>query len=585
MGSSLWVLTRARLQIVRNTFWRGKLSGKLGLIVLLGLVLAGSFGLYSFTRFLVALLLRPETAELLREAAAQTPGLPTEIAPFLAAVPSVVMLAALGLLVFSSFSSLLSSLYLSGDLDMLLVAPVPMRAVFIVKFFGGLLPQYLIMFALLAPVLVGYGQAMGYGPLYHLCAALALLLIPLLPAGIGALLVMGVVRVLPARRAREIVSVLGGLVGISFYLLSQLGGRLAPVVARPDNLAALLAADLPLLPSAWAGRALVAAGEGQALPLLFYGGLFLISSVAVFAACLLLAERLYYAGWSNMATQGGRVGRRKTNDERRSAGEGAPRPASWASGLAALLPLQSRAILAKDLRLFFRDLRNLQALIFPLALAAIWSFQAFSGPTVPPPAGMPAWARQLQGLAGAGIAFFICLSLSSVLAGTGVSREGKAYWLLKLAPISAWRLLLGKLALAYLPFPLVGTAFLAIVALVQGQPPLLFLQQWALVLLCGLGCAAFGMGLGAAFPRLDWENPSQQSTWQTGCLGTLFYPVYLLVVVAMVVGTAVGAELVGGGAAGLGLRLGGWVLALALTAAVVWLGAAIGTRGLERIEV
>ncbi|HMQ30253.1 MAG TPA: hypothetical protein PKD53_05965 [Chloroflexaceae bacterium] len=584
MINALWVLVRARLQIARNSFWRSKLSSKLGLIAIAALVGLGSFAIYSFTRFVVRSLRDPQVAELLREAAAQNPGVPADVEPFLAAIPSLVLLGALGLLIFSSFSSLLSSLYLSGDIDMLLAAPVPMRAVFVVKFFGGLLTQYLLLFAFLAPVLLGYGQGMGYGALYMLCAILALLLIPLLPAGLGALLVMAVVRVVPARRAREIVSVLGGLVGVSFYLLSQLGGRLAPAVATPDTLAALLAADLPLLPSAWAGRALVAAGEGEAAPLLFYGGLFLGASLLVFAGCLVLAERLYYAGWSNLATQGGRVKRPTTNDQRPTSIS--RRARSLVLGPWSLvLPQQSRAILAKDLRLFFRDLRNLQAIIFPLALAAIWSFQVFTGPPAGADDAMPAWFAELSELTGAGIAFFICLSLSSVLAGTGVSREGKAFWLLKLAPVSPWRLLLGKLALAYLPFPVVGTLFLAVVAVLRQQPPLVFLQQWALVLVCGLGCAAVGMGLGAAFPRLDWENPAQQSTWQSGCLGTIFYPIYLLVVVALVAGAAVVGELLGGGLAGAGLRLAGWALALALTAGVVWLGATIGTRGLERIEV
>ncbi len=584
MLNALWVLARARLQIVRNTFWRGKLRRKFVSLVLVALLGLGSFGLYGFTRFVVGAMRDPEVADLLREAATQTPGLPTAMAPFLAALPSAVLLGALAMLVFSSFSSLLSSLYLSGDLDMLLVAPVPMRAVFSVKFFGGLLSQYGILFALLAPVLIGYGQGLGYGPLYHLCTALVLLLLPLLPAGLGALLVMAVVRVLPARRAREMVSVLGGLVGIAFYIITQLGRQIAPVIARPANLQALLAADLPLLPSAWAGRALVAAGEGQMLPLVFYGGLFLGASLVVFAGCLMVAERLYYAGWSNITTQGGRV-RPKPQGKRQNTAAEQRRLAAIGYRLSAILPQQSSAILLKDIRLFFRDLRSLQALIFPLALAGIWSVQAFTGPPPASSAELPAWAGQFQDLAGGGIAFFICLSLSSVLAGTGVSREGRAFWLLKLAPVSPWRLLLGKLVLAYLPFPLVGTLFLSIVALLRHQPPLIFLQQWAIVLLSGLGCATFGMGLGAAFPRLDWENPARQSSWQSGCLGTLFYPLYLLVIVTLVLGPAVMAEVVGGGVAGMGLRLAGWAMAVTVTAGVVWLGVAIGTRGLERIEV
>jgi ABC-2 type transport system permease protein len=584
MFNAIVVLVRARLQILRNTFWRGRLVRKLGILALAALILFGAFGFYSFARFVVRALRSPQLLEVLREAATRNPDIPSDPAPYLAAVPSVVLLAALGLLVFSSFSSLLNSLFLSGDMDMLLVAPVPMRAVFVVKFFGGLLAQYLLLAALLGPVLLGYGQGMGYGPLYHLSAVIALLLTPLLPAGVGALLVMAVVRVLPARRAREIVSILGGLVGVSFYLLSQLGGQVAGRVATPENLGALLAADMPLLPSAWAGRALVAAGEGETLPLLFYGGLFVLASLAVFAGCLLLAERLYYAGWSNLAAEGGRISRARRDERQPRPGE--PQGLSLGDRLLAPLPRQSRAIFIKDLRLFSRDLRNLQALIFPVALAAIWTYQVFSGPPrATPRTPLPEWAAQLQELAGVGIAFFICLSLSTALAGTGVSREGKTFWILKLAPISSSRLLLGKLALAFLPFPLIGTLFLFGLGVARGVSPLLLIQQWGLLILGGLGCAAFGMGLGAFFPRLDWENPAQQSTWQTGCIGTIFYPLFLAAIFSLIAGAGLLAQRVGGSAAGAAIAAAGWALAAALTAAVVWLSLELGKRGLERIEI
>ncbi len=581
MLEAIWVLVRARAQIWRNSFWRGRLSGKLGLVAIAALIVTAAFGLYQFTRFLIAGLRSPELLAVLREAATANPGLPADPGPLLAVVPSIVLLAALSLLVFSSFSSLLSALYLAGDLEMLLVAPVPMRAVFVVKFFGGLLPQYLLLFALLGPVLAGYGQGMGYGPLYHLCAGLALLLLPLLPAGIGALLVMAVVRVLPARRVREIVSVLGGLLGVSFYVLSQLGGNLVPRVATPDTLGALLAADLPVLPSTWAGRALVAAGEGRPVALLFYGGLFLVVSLAVFSGCLVLAERLYYAGWSNLATQSGRVRRRTSRHGQADAPPRAARPLP-----SMLLPPASRAILTKDLRLFFRDLSNLQALIFPLAFAGIWIYQLLSGESAPAgPTGGPALLGELRTFGSVAIAFFICLSLSSALAGSGVSREGRSFWILKIAPISPGELLLGKLTLAYLPFPTVGSLFLVVLAALQRLSLGALLQQWLLLLLCGLGCAAFGMGLGAAFPRLDWENPQQQQTWQSGCISAVFYPFYLLLITALVFGAGALAGVLGGGMAGLGVSLAGWGAAVLLTAGVVWLGARIGTSGLERIEL
>jgi ABC-2 type transport system permease protein len=577
MLAATWVLARAQLIILRNTLWRAPLGAKLGNLAVAALAVLGASGAYGFTRLAVAALGSPELAELLREAAPANPGLPADPAPLLAALPAVALFGALTLLVFSSFGSLLSALFLARDLDALLVAPVPMRAVFVVKFFGGLSVQYLILLVLLGPALLAYGHGMGYGPLYQLSAALALLLSPLLPAGLAALLVMVVVRVMPPRRAREIVGVLGGLLAFGFSALTQIGAVLAPRSADPDALATLLAADNPLLPSSWAGRALIAAGEGRLPQLALYGGGFLAASIAVFAACLVAAEQLYYAGWSGLANDGGRVRRRRT--------AGLWRFARPAGPLGALLPAQSAAILAKDLRLFTRDLRNLQALIFPLALSAIWVVQLVTGPTRPPDPDLPAWAAELRDLGGAGIVFFICVSVSGALAGGGVSREGKAYWLLKLAPVSPWRLLLGKLALAFLPFPLLGAPLLIGLGLARGLGPATLIQQAALIMLCGLGSAAIGVGLGAAFPRLNWEHPGQQTSWQSGCLSAIGYPLFLLAVIALVAGGSVASQLLGGGARGAALQLLGWALAAALTAAVVWLSALVGARGLERIEL
>ncbi len=580
MLQAIWVLTRARVQIWRNTLWRSPLPTKLGLAALAGLITLAALGLYNFTRFVVRGLRDPEFSVMLQQAAAENPSLPADPMLMLAALPGLVLLAALSLLVFSSFSSLLVSLYLSGDLEMLLVTPAPMRAVFVVKFFGGLLPQYLLLFALLGPVLLGYGQGMGYGPVYHLCAVLVLGLLPLLPAGLGALLVMAVVRVLPAHRAREIVSVLGGLIAVAFYVLSQLGDTWFPRVATPDTLAALLRAELPALPSTWAGRALVAVGEGRPVPAIFYGSLFVVVSLAVFTACLVLAERLYYTGWSNLVVQGGRPRRAQ-----RGSREAQRRVSAAWLRVVAPLPPEARAILVKDVRLFFHDLSNLQALIFPIAFALIWFYQLLVGRSRPEAAPeAPVWLPEPGGFGATAVAFFICLSLSSALAGTGISREVRTFWILKIAPISPLSILLGKLTLAYLPFPTAGTFFLVVFAVVQGLDLLSLAQQWAFLVLAGLGCAAFGIGLGAAFPRLIWETPRQQRTWQSGCLGALFYPLYLAVVAGLVIGgAALGDSLEG--AVGLGVRLAGWAGAALVTGGVVWLSAQIGTRGLERIEL
>ena len=587
---SIWnaiiVITRARLLIARNTFWRGKLSRKIGLLALLMVLAFGAYGLYWLMGTAVRLFTSQDFFRLLEAAARRDPalGLPAQVTradvqPYLDALPSQALFAALVVLILTSFTTVLTSLYLSGDTDMLLAAPVPMRAVFVVKFFGGLIVPYLLLFGLLGPALLGYGQGLGYGPAFYAAAVLVLALLPLLPAGLGALLVMAVVRVVPARRAREIVSVIGGLFGASWYILNQFAPEVARSAASVRTLESLRRLDVPLLPSAWAGRALVAAGQGEWIALLAYGGLFVALSLVVFAGCLLLAERLYYEGWSNMASQGGKV-RQKAKGKSQTP-QALP---FYLVPFTFYLPPESRAILYKDLRVFPRDLRNLQQLIFPLALTGIWTFRLLTGES-PAGGGRGAeLARFLDAAGSAGISFFICLTISGALGGPSISREGRGFWLLRVAPISSWRLLLGKLVLAYLPFPTVGVLFVLFLSALQGSTPGELLRALALVLLAGLGVSSISLGMGAAFPRLDWENPRQQTTLRAGCLTPLLYILYVAVAVAVVFGSPALAMLLGAGWA-IWLTALGWLILVALTAAVVWGALAFGASRLDRIEL
>lgn len=586
MLNAIGVLLRMRFLVARNTIWRGKLGRKIGLVALALGLCAAAYGLYWLTRGIVSGITSPEFAEFLTRAASSGGGLPAgfslDVRTYLLAIPAAVLFGALVLLVLTSFTTVLSSLYLSGDIDMLLAAPVPMRAVFVVKFFGGLLVPYMLLLFLLGPFLLGFGQGLGFGAVYFVAAMSALLLLPLLPTGLGALLTMAVVRVIPARRAREIVGVIGGLVGVSWYIVSQFSRELAPRVSDARMLDYLRRFDTPLLPSAWAGRALVAAGEGRWAVLLAYGALFTSLSLAVFVLCLLLAERLYYAGWSNMATQGGRV-RRRVRGAEPQAGPAAAEPEPRFAALTALLPAESRAVLYKDLRVFPRDLRNLQQLIFPLVLAAIWSFRLVTGGAPGRGDGAPEWFGSLMSLGSAGISFYICLVLSSALGGSGISREGKGFWLLKVAPISARRLLIGKLALAYLPYPTAGVLFTLLLSILQRSGPADLARALVLVLVAGLGVSSILTGLGAAFPKFAWENPRQQTSLQAGCLAPVAYLLYLAVAIGLVLFLpALGALLPN---IAIVLAIAGWAIFLAITALVIWGALWFGAARLEQLEL
>lgn len=583
--SAVGVLVRARLTIARNTYWRGSIRRKIGVIFFAGLMAFAAWGLYWLMNGAIRLITSPGFTDALQRAARETPGLPADIQPYLLALPSLALCGALILLIFTSFSSVLSALYLSGDIDMLVVAPVPMRAVFVVKFFGGLILPYLLLFFLAGPALIGYGRGMHFNAAFFLVTAVVLALFPLLPAGLGALLVMGVVRVIPARRARDIVGALGGIFGASWYILNQFARQIGERYTNVQTLDTLRRLDMPLLPSAWAGHALIAAGQGDWGTLLLYGGLFAGLSIAVFGGCLLLAEQLYYIGWSNMAIQGGRV-RRKTRRDAAGAGQaiGLDRAQTGPlSRLLKLLPSESRAILAKDLRVFPRDLRNLQQLIFPLAMAGFWTFRLVAASGASVGRRDRGFESFMAGIGVAGISFFICMIFSSALAGSGINREGKGFWLLRIAPVSAQRILVGKLALAYVPFPVAGTLFVALFSIMQHSTFLMFARSLALVLIVGLGSSSIALGLGAAFPRLEWENPKRQTSSRAVLLTFVLYPIYFAVALVAALGLPFFARFVPSFA--LPLTILGWGLLVALTAGVVWGALSIGAARLERLEI
>jgi hypothetical protein len=573
MIEAILVILRARLQITRNSLWRGSIGRKIGLVVAAAALGFGAFALYWLMQGAIALLTSPRFQSALERATRDVPGLPTDIRPFLSSLPSGALFFALAVLVVTGFTSVLSSLYLSGDLDMLLAAPVPTRAVFAAKLIEGLAAPYALLFVLAGPALVGFGQGLGYHPAFYAVLPIVLVLFPLLPSSVGALLVLLVLRIVPARRAREIVSVIGALFGVAWWLASQFWHQIATRVSGVDTFENLRRLDNPLLPSAWAGRALVAAGQADWPALLTYGGVFVAVSIGFSALCLLVSERVYYAGWSNMATQGGRV--RRAEQARRQADQtaGMQVAARW-------LPPDMAAILVKDGRLFTRDLRNLQRLIFPLALLGFWGFQLVTGGSRGP-VRVPG---QGVGLASAGLSFLASTMLSNALAGTGVSREGRAFWLLKLAPISAWRILLSKLELACLPYPMIGLPLVIAIGVLQHSSAGSIVRLGALLLVVGLGATSLQLGLGAAFPRFDWENPQQQTTTRGGCFTTIGVIVYF----ALAIGAALGLPALAAAVAPdleLLASVLGWLITAALSAAVAWSVLAFGASRLERVQL
>ncbi|MBU0495390.1 MAG: hypothetical protein KKA73_12170 [Chloroflexi bacterium] len=509
-------------------------------------------------------------------------------------------LAAYFLLFTSSFATALGELYLTSDLELLLAAPVPMRAVFTAKFVQTLVSSYGIWFFLGLPAFLGLGTGAGYHWLYFVCLVPVFVAVPFIPNGVGALAVIVLARYIPARRLREMIAVVGGLVGICCYLVSQMVG---PAVEHSESWAdptqalstaqQALSIDLFFLPTTWAGNGLVAAGTGQWLWAVLYLGLFAGASVAVYVACLLVAERLYYIGWAGLGTV---ASRRKSDAQGASVPVQVQRPRRAARRMP-LLPANVWAVARKDFTYLRRDVRVLlQTAVWPIAVIAVIMFQIVmaSGEEE-----LPRSVAAFASIGSGGLVLFLVSAMFSRLSLVAISQEGRNYWVLRTAPLSTMRLLWGKLIVAYVPLLVLGTVVMVMFSVLVGDGPLDIAWNLLMIAMAGLGISAIGLSFGAAFPRFNWDNPQRAVNGWAALLAMACYGVYVVIVFAAFsiprfMGLLATGLVMEGGISFTWPDLAGWVgvgyvvalaLALGLTALSVVVPLNLAARRLDRVEV
>jgi ABC-2 type transport system permease protein len=516
---AVWKLLLLRVRISYNSFRHAKLKGKLGIIFVYLLILAFAGFLLTMSWWLLRFMRSPELS--------QYTGLDPQ--PFLQAIPALILTGLFLGILLTSFGVLLQAMYLSGDMDFLLTSPVPIRAVFVAKLLQAVLPNFALISLFGIPVLFGLGISGGYNLLYYPLVLLMMVVLTLAAAGLSALLVMLVVRVLPPRRAAEILGFFGALIGIT---LSQIGNlsnsfRKDVDISGEQVSGLLLRANTPWMPLNWAGQGLVALGEGRWLPGILLVGLTLGLAATTFWFALVTAERWYYSGWAGMQV----VDRKKkpvriSPTEKNGTG-------NVFSRLLGLLPTPVAGLVQKDFLTLRRDLRNLSQLITPLILGVIYTLAMFRNGGEPP-AGRgeaPAWFmdsfRVVMAYGSVAMSLFVGWMLLSRLGGMGFSHEGKNYWILKVSPVRAGHLLAAKFLVAYLPTWVLSLIFLSGTAILQKLPLFDFLYSIVAISLCLAGMAGILLAFGVLGANLTWDDPRKINSGGLGCLGQILTMLYV----------------------------------------------------------
>ena len=192
---------------------------------------------------------------------------------------------------FSATTTAISTLYLSDDLNFLLTQPLPTRRVFGLKVFETFLNTALVPLFLMLPLLATIG-VFFHAPVWAYPVMLAAAILTFAaPVGLGALLAVGLMRVAPVGRVREVSTALGVLLsaGLVYAIRALRPEILVQKVQDPAQFEALLknfaSPTSPLLPPAWASQGIWQAAQGQLawplLPLLLLAGGLLLAATAL----------------------------------------------------------------------------------------------------------------------------------------------------------------------------------------------------------------------------------------------------------------------------------------------------------------
>ena len=409
---------------------------------------------------------------------------------------SWLFLTFLSFLAFSGVVTALSTFFLADDLRLLLVAPIAPRRLFHARFLRTVVQSSWMVVIFLVPVLLGIGRAKCAGVMFYVTALLTIVPFSIIPVAAGTAATLMLVNTFPAKRARDILMLMGLLFAASLVIVLRFirPEQLLKVESLPDLtdfFATLQSPITPLLPSFWAGETLFASLQGGR-DWLHAGALWTtaLASVVVLRAA---SERWYFSGFSrSQEAPKARFTKFRTLDI-----------------VARALPLSPvrRQLLVKDLKIFLRDVSQWSQLLLLLALVLLYlyNFRVLDLSRIP---YMSGFLKNIYGFVNLGMAGFVMATVAVRFAFPAVSAEGSSFWIIRTAPITLHDFLWSKFWTAFVPV-LTLTEVLTVAANeFLGIDPFLKIVTALAIVFMTFALVGLAVGLGARYPRFG-ADPSQ----------------------------------------------------------------------------
>ncbi len=446
-------------------------------------------------------------------------GIP-EIGPLLAGkLLGLVLISFFGMLLLSNVISSLSTFFLARDLDLLVAGPVDWLRLYIAKLIETCAHSSWMVLLMAVPLFAAYGIVYDGGPMFALVVISVFLPFILLPTVIGSAITLLLVNLFPARRTKDILSVIAVLAAGGVVLLFRL--MRPEQLARPEGFRSLIefisvlkGPTSPWLPSDWVQGALMTwlQQEPDAFPLYL-----LWSTAAAFVVIGALLHRAMYAKAFTKAQESGERSARKSL------------MSSVFHRLLAPLGMVRRELVMKEVRLFFRDTTQWSQLILLAVLVVVYVFNIKFLPISGE--GVTFFVANLIPFLNLVLAGFVLASIAARFIFPGVSLEGRTMWLLRSSPLSMRDLLWAKFWVGTIPLLFFAVGLVLVTGLLMKVSTFIMLVSVLTITMMTFAISGLAIGFGTLFPRFETENAAQIPT----SFGGLLFMMASIVMIGVVI--------------------------------------------------
>lgn len=495
---------------------------------------------------------------------------------------SMVFLTFLALLVFSNIITALNTYFMSDDLQLLVSLPVGKDDLFFSRFSETLVESSWMILLFGIPFILAYG-VVNSAPWYFYALQPAVILpFILIPAGLGVIITMALVNAFPARRMRDILFLLSVLAAGMLFLLIRLmrPERLVSPEAQDTIFQFVLTLKQPMnvwLPSYWSTEILYRIAQGKIAGTALYFGLLITSGLASFVLANWFSRR-YYSESLSKAQEASRAPISRTSLVQ-----------YMVRALASPFASNTRQLFMKEIRTFIRDTSQWSQLFLLAALVVIYIFNFRVLPLDQLPLDQFA-IRNAVSYMNLGLAAFVISALSARFVFPMVSLEGRAFWVIKSSPITLSGFLRTKFIIALVPLLVIGEFLIIVTDHFLRVAPSVFWISVVTMFFMTFGIVSMGVGLGAIYPRFNFENPAKIAVGFGGVIYMILSIIYIAAIVfleaypayVMFVSRHYKHLLSEWSLAWVAACFG---LALIVIVLATWLPMRIGLKNLERMEV